>query len=152
MDSSSDVWFCFSLCIVHEKDLPPYHFTLTNLKFAIARRKSGFQMFFPLLQSFFIIVVIILLTEHLPYDWRSGFFRQHEECPQGWIEADLFIDFHFIVSWLIPIKKKREQRSIGETVLVRKNYFFLQPLRVCDSKSKLNSKNIEREVFLFVFH
>lgn len=152
MDSSSDVWFCFSLCIVHEKDLLPYHFTLTNLKFAIARRKSGFQMLFPLLQSFFIIVVIILLTEHLPYDWRSGFFRQHEECPQGWIEADLFIDFHFIVSWLIPIKKKESKGQLEKQCWLGRTIFFLQPLRVCDSKSKLNSKNIEREVFLFVFH
>lgn len=68
---------------------------------------------------------LFFLTEHFPYNWRFGCFRQNQECPQGWIEADLFIDFHFIVCWLVPIKKKKRAKiNWRNRVLVTKNYFF----------------------------
>lgn len=133
-------------CCLFISQWPIRNFLLQGERVFFKHSFATSSIFFHNLSSLFF------LTEHLPYDWRFGCFRQNQECLQGWIEADLFIDFHFIVCWLVPIKKKREHRSIGETECwLQRTIFFChlwEFVRV--SNSKLNSKNIERSLLFCI--
>lgn len=148
--------------IVHStrKDLVLSHFTMTNLKLL-----KGERVLIKLSSHFFSLFsyLVINICIHMCI-WQNiccmtgsfgiAFLKQIQACPHEWLEADLFIDLHFIVYWLVPIKKKKRAKiNCRNRVLVRKNIFFFHLWKfMAISKRKLNGENTERKVSLFVLY
>lgn len=152
--SSSGTRFCLSLCMYMKKTSCLFILQSPIWNFFIARTRTVSQTLLAL-QSSFITCHHYFLPEHLPYDQR---FRvsldKSRNAHRAGEKLTCLLTFILLSAAWFQLKKKRDQRSIGEIECWLERIIFFCHLWkfVTVSKSKfLNSKNIETEVFLFIF-